>query len=213
MNYRSIFFLFIMLICATYRTIDAKIKTEGRFLDVASDYAITVAYVYDGCHHQSSEYCHNRKAVYNQNKKTLWNVSENSALRAASVHFMAIDASRNRIKNVKQFLSITQPDAFIVFINGYVANYDYLTGMPSEQQVIQYIKKSAGEKLTECQSGACAKTRCSYPVCNSPERSYGNPSWQVQGYYGVMGGEPPHSYGYAQAGAFSYSMGFRRLPN
>ncbi len=44
--------------------------------------------------------------------------------------------------------------------------------------------------------------------------AYGkNRSWQVQGYYGVMGGEAPHSYGYQQAGAYSFSMGFRRFPN
>lgn len=210
---RSFFFLFITLIYATSSNLCAKIKTEGRFLDVASDYPITVAYVYDGCHHQASDYCHNRKLVYNQNKKTLWNVSTNNALRAASVHFMAIDASRNRIKNVKQFLSITEPDTFIVFINGYVANYDYLTGAPTQQQLIEYIKKSAGEKLNECQSGACAKTRCPYSVCNPPERSYGSPSWATPGYYGVMGGPPPNSFGIIHAGAYSYSMGFRRLPN
>lgn len=42
---------------------------------------------------------------------------------------------------------------------------------------------------------------------------YGRPSWQAQGYYGVMGGEPPLGWGYTQAGSYSYSMGFRRFPN
>lgn len=204
----------VSILVIAYGALHAEtVKTEGRFLDTASDYAITVAYVYDGCHHQSTEYCTSRKPSYHQNKKTLWNVSRNSEFCSANVHFMTIDTSRNRIKNVKQFLSITQPDSFIVFLDGNVANFDYLTGTPSGQQLIDYIKRSAGNRLAECQSGACAHPRVRYAPCSSQQSPYGNPSWQVQGYYGVMGGEPPHGYGYAQAGAYSYSMGFRRLPN
>jgi|GEM_PF-6749425 hypothetical protein len=209
----------VSVLVITYGALHAEtIKTEGRFLDTASDYPITVAYVYDGCHHQSSEYCSSRKPSYHQNKRTLWNVSRDSELCAANVHFMAIDTSRNRIKNVKQFLSITGSDSFIVFLNGYIANYDYLSGTPTEQQLIAYIKRAAGNALTtderlERQPGQCAQKCHRYAPCDTTQSWRGNPSWQVQGYYGVMGGEPPHSYGYAQAGAYSYGMGFRRLPN
>ena len=39
---------------------------------------------------------------------------------------------------------------------------------------------------------------------------YGAPSWQVQGYYGCMGGEPSLAFGSVAQG-YSYSMGYRCL--
>lgn len=54
---------------------------------------------------------------------------------------------------------------------------------------------------------------CNTCVQSSASWRHGNPSWRVQGYYGVMGGEPSGSYGILNAGAYSYSMGFRRPMN
>ncbi len=216
MKYRLHIFL-IVLVCAlliVYGALHAEqIRTQGRFFDRAADHKITVAYIYDGCRHAQAEQCPERRPVYHSNKKRFFNVSCYPEFRAADVHFMTIDSSRYRIKNIKDFLSLKSPDTFIVFIDGMVVSYDYLTGSPSEQQLISYIKNSGGETLSSCKNGQCCQKKERYCPCNAPHQDpLSRPSWYAAGYYGVMGGEPPLGYGMAVSG-YSFGMGFRRLPN
>ena len=216
MKYRLHIFL-IVLVCAlliVYGALHAEqIRTQGRFFDRAADHKITIAYIYDGCRHQHAELCPERRPVYHSNKKRFFNVSCYPEFRAANVYFMTIDASRYRIKNIKKFLDINSSDSFIVFIDGMVVSYDYLTGSPTEQELIAYIKNLAGDEIASCSNGQCALQKECYSGCNAPHQDPLNrPSWYAAGYYGVMGGEPPLGYGMAVSG-YSFSMGTRRLPN
>jgi hypothetical protein len=207
----------ILLVCVlliVYGALHAEqIRTQGRFFDRAADHKITVAYMYDGCRHAQTERCPTRRPVYHANKKMFSRVSYYSEFRAANINFMMIDLSRYRIKNIKKFLGIKSPDTFIVFIDGYVADYDYLTGSPTEQELIEYIKDIAGDVIHSCKNGQCALQKECYNGCNAPHQDpLGRPSFYAAGYYGVMGGEPLLGYGMAVSG-YSFSMGFRRSPN
>ncbi len=217
MKYKVHIFL-ILLFCAlliVYGALHAEqIRNQGRFFDRAADHKITVAYIYDGCRHQQAVYCPERKPVYHANKKKFFGVSCNTEFRSADVYFMAIDSSRYRIKNIKKFLDLKSPDTFIVFIDGYVADYNYLTGSPTEQELVSYIRNVAGKELEACKNCPCALKKECYNGCNAPHQDpLGRPSFYAAGYYGVMGGEPPLGYGMATTNGYSFAMGFRRLPN
>jgi hypothetical protein len=127
---------------------------------------------------------------------------------------MTLDLSRYRTKNIKDFLNITDPDTFIVFVDGSPVSYEYLTGSPRPDDLADYIENllvQAQELVKNDQ--AAMKKECSDGRCRSSDQDpLARPSWRAAGYYGVMGGEPPLGYGRAVSG-YSFSMGFRRLPN
>lgn len=207
----------IVVVCSLFLIYGAlhaeQIRTQGRFFDRASDHKITVAYIYDGCRHAQAAECPERRPVYHSNKKRFFNVSCYPDFRSAGVHFMTIDSSRYRIKNIKKFLDLKSRDTFIVFIDGMVVSYDYLTGSPSEQELIDYIQSLAADAIQSCTNGLCEPQKECYDRCDVPHQDPLNrPSWYAAGYYGVMGGEPPRGYGMATSG-YSFGMGFRRLPN
>ncbi len=215
MKYRLHIFLSILIsLLVMYGALYAEqIRTQGRFFDRAADHKITVAYIYNGCRHQQAEQCPERRPVYYANKKRFFNVSCYPEFRAADIHFMTIDSSRYRIKNIKNFLNLTSSDTFIVFIDGMVVSYDYLTGSPSEQELINYIKNLAGDMITLCSNHECSLQKECYDRCAPRQEALARPSFYAAGYYGVMGGEPPAGYGLATTNGYSFSMGFRRLPN
>lgn len=202
--------IIMMITCA--KLCAGTLRTQGRFFDFASDHKITVAYIYEGCRHEKSAQCPTRRPVYHANKKIVNNVSCDPELRTADVFFMTIDSSRYRVKNIAQLLSIAAPDTFIIFIDGIVASYEYLTGSPTEEQLLAYIHKVAGEALRSYSTRQDnEKNECDNRCNASRKNTAQNPSWYTPGYYGVMGGPPPLGYGMGMSG-YSFSMGYRMSP-